>query len=271
MAILIVCTLKQTQNRFENQALRLKTESMVTDIPPEEFARCLDECAAAILAEAKITEPPIDVIRLAQQLGFVVAVDKTMRGRARFVRLSGRYGGRLRSTILVAPETRCERRQWAVAHELGEATSHRVFSALGLHGAEAAPSTREYVANHLAGCLLLPKAWFTRDAWAVDWNLASLKTRDQTASHELIARRMLDVDAPAIISVFDQSMLTWRRSNLPGRVPAVTALERQIWQACHNHGQPTSNDHSIERIECWPVHEPQQKREIMRTEVFDAM
>ena len=237
------------------------------DVPPEEMARCLDECGAAMLAEAEVARPPVDMVHLAARLGFVVAVDRSMRGRARLVRLSGRGQRRPRNTILISPETRGERRQWAVAHELSEATAHRVFAALGIGAIDAPPSAREQIANRLAGCLLLPRAWFDRDGQAVAWCLPELKAIYRTASHELIARRMLEMTPPAVISVFDQSQLTWRRSNVPGRPPNLTPLERTLWQECHSHERSTTGHDDVVQIDCWPIHEPGRKREIMRSEV----
>ena len=238
------------------------------DVPPEEMTLCLDECGAAMLAEAEVAHPPVDSVQLADRLGFVVAVDRSMQGRARLVRMNGRGRRRPSDTILIAPETRGERRQWAVAHELSEATAHRVFAALGIGAVDAPPSAREQIANRLAGCLLLPRAWFERDGRAVAWRLPELKAIYRTASHELIARRMLEMTPPAIVSVFDQSRLTWRRSNLPGRPPDLTSLERTLWRECHSHARPTNGNDGVAQIDCWPIHEPGQKREIMRTEVM---
>ncbi len=83
--------------------------------------------------------------------------------------------------------------QWAIAHELGECERHRVFEFLQVDPREAPPAAREAVANHLASRILLPREAFSADATACGWDLPELKSRYTTASHELIARRMLDL------------------------------------------------------------------------------
>ena len=241
-------------------------ETMLPEIPAEQFATALDRCAEEVLAEARLVGPPVDSILLAARLGMVTAVDRQMQGRARFVRLA-RAGAE--GTILIGPEPRRERRHWAVAHEIGEAVAHRVFAALGVSPSEAAPAAREMVANALAGRLLLPAAWFASDARQCDYDLAALKARYSTASHELIARRMLELSAPAILTVFDHGQITWRRTNLPGWPPRLSPAEASLWQAVHRDGHARHECGEEWTLRGWPVHEEGWRREILRTEISD--
>ena len=86
----------------------------------------------------------------------------------------------------------------AVAHEIGEHIAYRVFARWGADPVETAANAREQVANWLAGRLLLPTAWFAADGTACGWDLLALKARYNTASHELIARRMLECRPPVM-------------------------------------------------------------------------
>ena len=92
-----------------------------------------------------------------------------------------------------------------------------MFRSLSVDPREAPPAARETVANQLAARILLPRGEFGCDARACDWNLLELKQRYVTASHELIARRMLDFTPAVIITIFDQGRRTFRRGNLPFR------------------------------------------------------
>ena len=94
-----------------------------------------------------------------------MAVDDRQQGRARYVRLGSHRAARPKATILLRPDPRCERRQWAVAHEIGEHVAHRVFHLLGIDPREAAPDRRERAANHLAGRLLLPADGLPTTGW----------------------------------------------------------------------------------------------------------
>jgi hypothetical protein len=108
---------------------------------------------------------------------------------------------------------------------------------------------------------------FGLDRLRAGWDLLMLKSRYATASHELIARRMLECRPPAIITIFDQGSIHFRRSNLPGRVPPLSAAERECWQVVHEQNRPREARDGLRRVQGWPVHEEGWKREILRTEV----
>ncbi|MGA2064599.1 MAG: ImmA/IrrE family metallo-endopeptidase [Thermoguttaceae bacterium] len=240
---------------------------MLPELTREELAAGMDAVVVEILNEAGVHAPPVDTLELARRLGITVAIDECQEGRARYVRLAGRRPWQDRPTILLRPDDRRERQQWAVAHEIGEHAAHRVFAAWGADPREASPRAREDVANCLAGRLLLPTAWFAPDGLRAGWDLLTIKFRYATASHELIARRMLECRPPTIITIFDQGAIYFRRSNLPGQVPPPSPAERECWQTVHRHNHPEQAFEGLRRVQGWPVHEEGWKREILRTEV----
>ena len=256
---------------------------MLTEIPAEQFATTVEAVAREVLAEVEWNRPPIDTLVIAERLGMVVARDTAMEVRARFVRLNptsgdprgrGEEGRAGRGTILLADDPRPERRQWAVAHEVGESLAHRVFVRLGVSLIDLPSSGRERVANHLASCLLLPRDWLAADGEAVGWDLLELKQIFSTASHELIARRMLEMMPPVIVTLFDQGALQWRRSNVAHRPPALTSAEASVWRSAFERSEATEYAESelpegISHIRCWPVHEPGWRREILRTDLVE--
>ena len=152
-----------------------------------------------------------------------------------------------------------------MAHEIGEHHAEQVFSSLGVDPREADPAARETVANHLAGRLLLPTEWFGPDAVELDWDLPALKQRYTSASHELIARRMLDFEPWIVITIFDNGRITLRRSNRYRRRPEFAAEERQCWREVSERCQAHTIEGAGYRISGWPVHEPDWRREILRT------
>ena len=240
---------------------------MLPEFPREELAAALDAVAMEVLAEAGVEGPPVDAFDVARALGITVALDDRQRGRARYVRLRGRRARRPKATILLRPEPRLERQQWAVAHEIGEHAAHRMFDLLGVDPRETVVGAREVVASHLAGRLLLPAMWFAADGSSCDWDLFALKARYATASHELIVRRMLECRPPVIVSIFDHGLLHFRRSNLPGRVPPPSSAEMDCWQSVHDRNRPGRACEELLTIRGWPVHEEGWKREILRREV----
>ncbi|MCE5269384.1 MAG: ImmA/IrrE family metallo-endopeptidase, partial [Planctomycetaceae bacterium] len=190
---------------------------MLSQYTREELSSGLDEMAMEVLHQGAVASPPVDAVDLARTLGIAVAWDDRQNGRARYVRLTSHRPERTSATILLRPDPRTERRHWAVAHEIGEHVAHRVFARWGVDPRTAPANAREEVANQLAGRLLLPTAWFAADGQYCGWVLLALKERYATASHELIARRMLECHPPVVISIFDHRRLSFRRSNMPGR------------------------------------------------------
>jgi len=237
---------------------------MLAEIAPEELNAATDRVAAEALAAAKVIEPPVDAMRVAQRLGLAVAWDDRQTGRARLVTLAA--AGRQTAAILMRHDARAERQQWAVAHEIGEALAESVFGEMGVDAREAPRQARETVANAIARAILLPREFFATDGPALGWDLPALKGRYCTASHELIARRMLDCSLPICISVYDQDRLTWRRSNVSGRRPPPSELELGARRRAHETGEPVTQD-GPPKLQVWPIHEPAWQREILRVQI----
>jgi len=257
---------------------------MIAELTREEIEQGLEGLAAEVLDQTGLARPPIDARRVAVRLGLRLIRDDRQTGRARYVRLSrppylaGRRDAAAadppgrgavvadRPTILLRDDPRPERMQWAVAHEIGEHLAARLFDAWGLDVAES-PRLREQAANRFAAHLLLPGEWFRDEGRRLGWDLPALKERFATASHELIARRMLDWPEPAaVISIFDQGRLVFRAENRRGRQPDLTGAERAAQQAAHRSGEPAARADERLRVRAWPIHEPHWRREILRSE-----
>jgi len=239
---------------------------MLAEIAPEELASAIDGLASGALATARVGEPPVDAMLVARTLGLAVAWDDRQSGRARLVTLAAT--GRLAPAILLRRDPRAERLQWAVAHEIGEALAEKAFVELGIDPREAPRQARETVANAIASAILLPREFFPNDGAALGWDLLALKERYCTASHELIARRMLDCSIPVCVSVYDQDRLTWRRSNVSGR-RQPSNLEIDVRRQAHELGEVIM-ENGPPKIQAWPIHEPPWQREIVRTEIEES-
>lgn len=264
---------------------------MVSDVCPEELAAVLDQTAEGIVRGAGWTGPPIDAFALAQALHVTVAFDACQPERGRLVRLRGVHaaerawqtasvlgcheGGAASvphrecdeaALMVLRPDGRPEREQWAAAHELGEYAVWQVFDRLGVDMRLVVPAWRERVASLLASRLLLPGCWFRPVAEGAGWDLLKIKACFITASHELILRRMLDFELPLVISVFDQDRLTLRRSNVPGRVPPPQTDELACVRRVRQTARPARRGTSA----AWPVYEPGWHRELVRWEIAEG-
>jgi predicted transcriptional regulator len=242
---------------------------MLPETAQEELAAALDAAVADVFAAVDWTAPPVDAIRLARTLGFAVAWDDRQSTRARFVRAHAGPGDLACRSILLRPEPRVERRHWAVAHEIGEQLAHGVAERLDIDASTAAAGVRERLANELAARILLPTAWFAAAAGACDWDLPALKKRFSTASHELIARRMLDFPPAIIITVFDNGGISFRRSNQANPTRRLLDAEVECLHAVRASSALCVVDGGAWRVQGWPVYEADWKREILRTSLPD--
>jgi Zn-dependent peptidase ImmA (M78 family) len=225
----------------------------------QHFPAILDDTVRELLQEAEVSQPPVDALRIARTLGVNVAFDGRQQERGRFKRLGGR------PAVFLKPDERPERLQWAAAHELGEMVADRLLETVDDFAGEISPRLREETANRFASRLLLPERWFPADAASLDHDVPALKHRYRTASHELIALRLLDLPLPAVISIFDQGAITRRRGNQSRRPPRLQIAERDCWRRVHDDNRPTTMTTDELTVIGWPVHEPGWKREILRT------
>ena len=226
---------------------------------PETWSVAVDDVVAELLKRAQMTKPPVDALALATRLEILGAFDHTQYSRGRHKVLAGQ------SSIFLKPDERPERLQWAAAHELGEVIAWQVFEHLRNPDEEISPPQREDVANLFASRLMLPSQWFFDDVRRLHADILALKHFYRTASHELIAYRLLDLPEPTIITVFDHGRLTRRRSNLHERFPRLQAVERDCWSEVRRQNRPVEiHQHGL-TVQGWPIHETTWKREILRT------
>ena len=107
-----------------------------------------------------------------------------------------------------------------------------------------------------------------RGGRACNWDLVAIKEQFSTASHELIARRILEFEPPVVITIFDHGKLSFRQGNRGGRL-ALTPLERQCWRSVHVSGAAEERATAGCTVRCWPIHEPEWKRELLRLDLLD--
>jgi Zn-dependent peptidase ImmA (M78 family) len=234
---------------------------MIDDLPRDEVIAAVDQAVEELLDKAGIVVPPVDAIVLAQKhLGMVVCLDRQQRQRGRAQRAAG-----VRQ-IYLRPEPSEERHQWTVAHEIGEHLKADLLQRLGIVPGETPAMAGESLANLFAHRLLVPSRWFTEDASEQEYDLLELKRRYQTASHEVIAWRLLDLPEPCVVTIVDNDQISRRRSNSwPVRSRRLEPAEQQCQRRIHTSGRPQSLRQGDWAVQGWPVHRADWKREILRS------
>lgn len=224
---------------------------------PIEVLDQIDAVAENLLEQSGVTAPPVDAWQIGSTLQIIFAWDASQTGRGRTLR----HGGQ--AMVLLRPDQRRERRQWAAAHEIGETLAGEIFLAAGLECADIEPPHREYLANQFAQRLLIPTLWWQDQVDATDRDLWSLKKVFSTASHELVAGRLLDLTVPRVMTVWDQGELTRRRCNRAHWPRRLTPTEIDVWQRSHREQTFLEVTSDEGRLRCWPISEPGWQREIL--------
>lgn len=225
----------------------------------ERWDEAVDELVNEILSTLAIDTPPVDAMFVVRALGCELAFDARQQGRARQKTMDGQ------TAVLLKPDDRPERLQWAAAHELGEIFSWQICERVTESIDELPIEFREQLANRFAARLLLPTAWYAEHLGDFGANLYSFKDRFRTASHELIARRLLDFFPHRILTIVDREQVVHRQNGYQSRPGALLPIERQLVEQCHQTGEVFSRESEGICCEAWPVHEPQWKREILFT------
>jgi Zn-dependent peptidase ImmA (M78 family) len=238
--------------------------TMIEDLPREEVLRTVDRTVEELLQAAGIDAPPVDAIALAQRhLGMVICLDRRQPQRGRAQRAGGR------KQIYLRPEPREERHQWTVAHEIGEHLKISLLQRLGIAPEQTRAMMGESLANHFAYRLLVPSCWFAADAPDYDYDLLELKRRYHTASHEVIAWRLLDLPEPCIITIVDNDHISRRRSNARQIHRRLEPAEQECQHYVHYYSRPHVVQEGGWTVQGWPVHQADWKREILRSLVED--
>lgn len=235
---------------------------MAEELTREEVTDVVDRAVADLLQAAGVTSPPVDAIALAQRhLGMLVCMDRRQPQRGRAQRANGQR------MIYLRPEPTEERHQWTVAHEIGEHFKSSLLQRLGVEPEQMRAMAGESLANLFANRLLVPTGWFAADAKLLDYDLVQLKQRYRTASHEVIAWRWLDLPEPCIVTIVDNERVARRRSNSWHINRKLSPTERE----CLRQISQTSQAHIVcsggWTVQGWPVHQPDWKREILRSVV----
>lgn len=184
---------------------------------------------------------PVDLFDLARDHGFEI----------RFSSEASLCG----NVIHVDQSQRPERQRRHVGHEL----AHALLEDAGLDPED------ERAADYLAAAMALPWSEFRRDVRLVGRNPWLLKERHPLASHEAIARRIIEVCDPGVLWVWDLGPGP-RDENLykiisPGwRWPLrdPTPIERSAMQGALDAGGKPSEP--IGGILAWAVVEPPRRR-----------
>jgi hypothetical protein len=162
-----------------------------------------------------------------------------------------------------------EEKQWVLAQAIGQHLQLTLLERLGIEPEGRRPLLGESLPRLLGSRLLVPGTWLRADARGAGYDLLALKQLYTTASHELIAWRLLDLDEPCVITIVDNDHVSRRRSNVYSVRKQLEEPERRCQQYVHRYSRPHLVRLDAWTVQGWPIHHPDWKREILRSVVDD--
>ncbi len=219
---------------------------MSTDLTPEEIHDAVDRAVLELLESAGVEGPPVDAVALAERhLGLAVPRDRAAAKRGE----------------PLSPE----QEQAVAARAVADHLRPDVLRRLGLDPAGRRGLAGASLAALIADCLLVPTAWFRDEARGCGFDLFALKKRFATASHELLAWRMLDLDEPCVITIVDNDQVSRRRGNAVRVGKELAPAERRCLEQVQRYSRPSARDEGGWRVQGWPIHQADWKREVLRS------
>ena len=113
----------------------------------------------------------------------------------------------------------------------------------------------------------MPSAWFSADAPSFDCDLLRLKERYRTATHEVIAFRLLDLPEPCIITLVVDDKVHRRRSNAWPVKKRLELAETECLRAVTRDGKPHAVRSGGWTVWGWPLWQGGRNREVLRSVV----
>ncbi len=235
---------------------------MSEELSREEVVSTIDRAVEELLSADNQAGPAVDAVVLAQRhLGLKVCVDRRQEQRKRGRRTRGE------TQIFLAGDMGEEQQQWTVAHAIGKHLKPDLLGRLGIPPDQRPGLMGESLANLFASRLLVPTSWLQDEVRASDFDLLELKRRFRTASHEVIALRLLDLSEPCIITIIDNDHVSRRRSNAWRVRKELSDPEKLCQRYVSQYSRPNLVREQGWTVQGWPVHQADWKREILRSVV----
>jgi hypothetical protein len=234
---------------------------VVEELSRDDVVQCVDRAVEELLTQARVKAPPVDAIALTRHVGLPTA-EKPRQGHAP-------RANRSPPTTDTTPcaATSEEQRQWEAAQAIGKHLQPQLLQQLGFVSGEKKPPMGESLSGLFARHLLLPSAWFSADAASFDFELFQLKERYRSATHEMIAFRLLDLPEPCIITLVVDDKVHRRRSNAWPVKKRLEPAEAECLRAVTRDGQPHTLRAGGWTVWGWPLWHGGCNREVLRSVV----
>jgi hypothetical protein len=208
----------------------------------------IDKAIRRLLNAAGQQQPPVDALALAeQQYGLVIEFAEPEEPK--------RYGDRPKrrpspNTIVLREDQSEQTHHLLAARAIAKQLTPGILEKLGVPPDAGGKAGLNQLIGLIVPRLLLPTAWFGSHARKAGFHLLELWEKYPTATVDLIAWRMLEVDEDcSVIAIVDDGNVTARRSNRFAATKQLTEAEAACVAAVAECGEPSR--HRRENWTAW--------------------
>ena len=174
------------------------------DFSPEDLFDTIERLLSGLLERAGVDRPPVDVLAIAtDHLGIPVeytepTVDDHGRRRAGFRRDTG--------GITLTDDMTPEQQNTAAANGVARALLPDVLRKLGIASGTESKQAASHIRGLIAPRLLVPTKLLRGELRTCGFDVLKLQARFRSATAEVVAQRLLDLDEPCVITIADDGV-----------------------------------------------------------------
>ena len=230
-----------------------------SSLAEHDLLAAVDHVIEEVLRRHALASPPVDANLLLAQEGEKVLPKRRVRDSKES------NGGSMGDSAELE-------RQRAAALALGKSLNTKILNQARIGPRERSSEAEAQLAGLFATRLLMPTSWFQEDVRRLGYNLPRLHARYATASIASVAWRLLDLNEPAVVTIFDNNHIVDRRSNLANSegTPEIDAAERAAQAYAHQFSRARLEHSPALTARAWPLHRADWRREIVVARLDDV-
>ena len=234
----------------------------MADFSADDLLEACERLVTGLLERAGVDSPPVDALRVAEDhLGIPVEeVEPETDERGRPLPRTGRR----RSGIVLSPHMSEEQRQSAAAQGIARTLLPDLLRKLGIPEASDNRQASAHFRGLITARILIPTRQLRTALRNCKYDLFALKDVFTTATIEMIALRLLDLDDPCVIAIIDDGVVATRRGNAMPAGRRLTPAEQQCLDRIMELDLPQKVRSDGWSVSGWPISERPFRRVILR-------
>ena len=226
------------------------------DAAEDDLLSAIDDVIKDLLRCHDVGSPPVDAVRLLQACG------KSARASAQKARSKRSSGLRDRRPARSVARDVSQPRAAAI---IGRSLTRAILRRTQFERSRASHDSEGWLDFLFTARLLMPTRWFREDFRRLGLDVQRLHARYSTASAEAVAWRLLDLEEPLVVTIFDNNQIVDRRSNVQhdGVPPTIDFAELAAQAYAHTYSRPRLENSPAVTARAWSVHRADWRREIV--------